>query len=353
MLDIDSKTLKTLKNDFLAIVPTSFFRKLVLANVFFLTLLILIIRPSSIVGGLIIVFCVLALISVNYLFSYFQRKFEIEKILATIRAIHNNRFQNSYDIRLPESLPELEFEIQAMFRKSAEDIRKLKELEKVRTQFLSNVSHELKTPVFAIQGFIETLKDGAIDDPNVNVKYLEKALNHTNHLNNLLTDLIELSRIESKEVKMSFRYFNLKDFLENIVMDLSIFAEDKDIKLVCGTIRENLEVYGDINRIRQVMYNLVSNAIRYTEKGRVDVLIEEGHKTVRIIVRDTGLGIPKKDLTRIFERFYRVDKERSKSMGGTGLGLAIVKHILEAHETGIEVQSVLGSGSEFSFHLKK
>lgn len=278
---------------------------------------------------------------------------EIDRIIQVIRSLRQNRFNEAYDIRLPDNLEELNNEIKELFKKNKDDLNRMQELEKLRSQFISNVSHELKTPLFAIQGFLETLKEGGIDDPNINQKYIEKALNNTYHLNHLITDLIELSKIESKEAKMNFKVFKLKDFLENVVYDLDIIAEEKGLKLILTPIKNNIEVYADIHRLRQVMYNLLSNAIKYTNEGKIIVSTEEIKDTVKITVKDTGIGIPQKDLPYIFQRFYRVDKDRSKMLGGTGLGLAIVKHILEAHNSKIEVKSVLGQGSEFSFYLRK
>ncbi len=159
--------------------------------------------------------------------------------------------------------------------------------------------------------------------------------------------------IESGEMKMSFRYFNIDEFLKGVVSEQSSLAETKNIELVYSPVRDTLQLYGDKDKLKQVVVNLLQNAIKYTEKGKVEVLVEEEKLYGKIIVRDTGIGIPPEDLDRIFERFYRVDKMRSRSVGGTGLGLAIVKHILEAHGTTMTVKSECNIGSEFSFKLKK
>lgn len=281
------------------------------------------------------------------------RKSELNKISGTIRSIRNNEFLDADQIKLGKLLKQLEGEIKSMFLKTQNDITYLKKLEQVRTEFLGNVSHELRTPIFAIQGFLETLLDGALEDPKVNRNFLLKANQHTNNLNNLLNDLIDISMIESGQMKMSFRYFKINEFLETVIAELKQNAESKAIELALGTINPNLEVFGDKNRLRQVMVNLVTNAIKYTEMGKVEVGLIEETKRCKIYVRDTGHGISTKDLERIFERFYRIDKDRSRQIGGTGLGLAIVKHIAEAHGSKVEVKSELGKGSEFSFYLKK
>ena len=234
------------------------------------------------------------------------------------------------------------------------DIGKLEKLERVRSEFLANVSHELRTPIFSIQGFIETLIDGAIDDPKVNREFLQKAYEHSERLNTLLNDLIEISRIESGEMRMSFRYFNISEFLKNVVDEMRPKAEKKSIKLSTTVGSNELLVLGDKDRLRQVMSNLIDNSIKYTDEGgAVEVGVIELRNSARVYVRDNGSGIGKEHLGRIFERFYRVDKDRSRKVGGTGLGLAIVKHIVEAHNSKIEVRSELGKGSEFGFLLKK
>jgi two-component system phosphate regulon sensor histidine kinase PhoR len=240
-----------------------------------------------------------------------------------------------------------------MVDKLNEDITKLKKLERVRSEFLGNVSHELRTPIFAIQGMIETLLQGAIDDKEVNRDFLQRALHNTQNLNTLLGDLIEISRIESGEMKMSFRYFPVREFLVNVVADLQELARLKEIQLLLEDPGSTAEVMGDKERLKQVMVNLIENAIKYNKPGgRVVVSYRPSAGAVQVLVQDAGVGIPHEHLTRIFERFYRVDKERSREAGGTGLGLAIVKHIVEAHGSKVEVRSEVGKGSTFSFELR-
>lgn len=298
----------------------------------------------------------LIVFSINFLsIIYLSRKrrnelAEIEKIITNIR---NNFYEVADEIILSENLSSLEKAIKLMFEKSKNDIEYMRKLQRVRSEFIANVSHELRTPIFAIQGYIETLLNGAINDPKVNVNFLEKAVHHTNNLSNLLNDLINISMIESGEMQMSFRYFELGPYLNSVVEELKYLAEEKNISLNCQPIREGLQVFGDKERLKQVLNNLIQNAIKYTEKGGVEILVEEEKKFVTIKVKDTGIGIPEDQISRIFERFYRVDKARSRAVGGTGLGLSIVKHILEAHNSKVEVKSALGVGSEFSFKLKK
>jgi len=300
---------------------------------------------------LLLVISVFDIILLNYIGK--KRVKEITNIKSAIKDIRKNRFTSPDEIKLGKYLVELEGDIKAMFLRTQNDIANLKKLEQVRTEFLGNVSHELRTPIFAIQGFIETLLDGAINDPKVNKNFLTKASNHTIRLNNLLNDLIDISMIESGQMKMSFRYFNMKDYMESIFNEMNPLAERKNLVLILHPIRENLKLFGDKERLRQVIINLVSNSIKYTEIGKIEILVEEENKFGKIIIKDTGIGISEKDQNRVFERFYRVDKGRSTAVGGTGLGLAIVKHIIEAHGSQVEVKSEIGKGSEFAFKLKK
>lgn len=280
-------------------------------------------------------------------------KSDNKRLIDTINDIRDSKLNSAEEIKLRNNWVELEKSIRSMYERSNNDIANLKKLEHVRTEFLGNVSHELRTPIFAIQGFLETLYNGALDDPKVNKSFLGKAILHTNNLNNLLNDLIDISMIESGNMRMSFSYFNISEFLEAIVAQNTPFAEEKNLILEISSISQNLELYGDKERLRQVMGNLVQNALKYTEKGKVQILVKEEESSATIIVKDTGLGLSKGDLGRVFERFYRVDRDRSRQAGGTGLGLAIVKHIIEAHQSKIEVKSKPGFGSEFSFKLKK
>ncbi len=282
-----------------------------------------------------------------------KRLKEINQLKTIIDSIRNNRYKSADEIKLSKRLIELEGDIKLMFMRTQNDIANLKKLEHVRTEFLGNVSHELRTPIFAIQGYLETLLNGAINDDEVNINFLSKANLHTIRLNNLLNDLIDISMIESGQMRMSFRYFKVKDFLENMANEMRPLADNKNLEIAVHPIRGKLELFGDKDRLRQVITNLLSNAIKYTDEGKVEIIVQEQSKTAKIIIKDSGLGLAENDRERVFERFYRVDKNRSKAAGGTGLGLAIVKHIIEAHNSRVEVESTPNVGSEFSFVLKK
>ncbi len=282
-----------------------------------------------------------------------RKKTDIAELISVIRSIRQNDPLSHESITLNSGLKELESEIQLAYRQVQRDINSLRRLERVRTEFLSNVSHELKTPLFAIQGFLETLLSGAINDPKVNIHFLEKAMFHSNNLASLLNDLVEISLIEAGEMKMSFRYFAVCDFLKTNFSDYADEAARKGLGFRFILPEKDFDVYGDKNRLKQVMHNLIQNAFKYTESGEIIVEVLNEQKRGRISVRDTGIGISEEELPRVFERFYRVDKARSKEIEGTGLGLAIVKHIIEAHGSEIQVKSSPGTGSEFFFLLKK
>ena len=268
--------------------------------------------------------------------------------------IRSGNLDARLDVQSNDEIGQVARAVNEMVDRLKVDIAQLKKLERVRSEFLGNVSHELRTPIFTLQGYLETLLNGAIDDPTVNRSFVEKCSAHAARLNSLLNDLIDISRIESGEMKMSFRYFRINEFLETVTGDFQQAALQRHVKLVSslGT-SSNDEAFGDKERLREVMSNLIDNAIKYNrDGGEVRVRTERGEGKVRITVADTGVGIGEEHLSRIFERFYRIDKDRSREVGGTGLGLAIVKHIVEAHESKVEVQSTVGKGTSFSFTLK-
>jgi len=349
VLDTNSGT----TNKFLAFLKSSliYYRDIILCNAAFIVIFLLLTQDLSLLTQLLISTLIVDLLTISLIGR--RRYNELDEIKIIINNIRKNKYNNEDEIVLDSSLLALEKAIKKMFKKEKNDIEHLQRLQKMRSQFLANVSHELRTPIFAIQGYIETLLNGALDDKNVNMRFLEKANQNTIALSNLLNDLIDISMIESGEMRMSYRYFKVNDFIKQIIQESSKLAEDKKLELIFTPGKEGLEVFGDKEKLKQVMINLIYNAIKYTEKGKVEVLVEEDIKNVKIIIRDTGIGIPENYLDRIFERFYRMDKARSRAQGGTGLGLAIVKHIVEAHNSKVMVSSKIDEGSDFSFLLKK
>lgn len=328
-----------------------YFREFILFLILVVVIIFLLIEKLSLSIPLILLLLVVGIIILNLIGR--RRIKEIDEIKNIISSIRQSKYQSSDEIVLSSNLSVLENEIKEMFEKAKNDIEYLERLQRMRSQFLANVSHELRTPIFSIQGYLETLLNGAIDDPKVNKHFLQKANQNTVNLSNLLNDLIDISMIESGEMRMSYRYFDINNFIQNILSEFIPMAEEKNIKLTFNPTKDGLQVFGDKDKLRQVLVNLLQNAIKYTDEGSIEILLTEEKKVVNIAVKDTGIGIPEEDLNRVFERFYRVDKARSRAVGGTGLGLAIVKHIIEAHNSKIVVQSKLNEGSTFSFKLKK
>lgn len=234
------------------------------------------------------------------------------------------------------------------------DITEMKKLEKMRKDFVANVSHELKTPITSIKGFSETLLDGAMKDKEALEKFLSIILKESDRLQSLIQDLLDLSKIEQQDFKLSIQEFDLVITLKETITMLMGKAEEKNIRLELKSDKETVMIQGDLYRLKQVFINLIANAIAYTPAdGFVHVFVSETDDKVKVTVEDSGIGIDKNEIPRIFERFYRVDRARSRNSGGTGLGLAIVKHIVEAHRGSVNVKSVLGQGSKFMIELNK
>ncbi|MEI4829572.1 ATP-binding protein [Bacillus sp. FJAT-53711] len=233
------------------------------------------------------------------------------------------------------------------------DITELKKLEQMRKDFLANVSHELKTPITSIKGFSETLLDGAMENQQFLEHFLHIILKESDRMQMLIEDLLDLSKIEQQGFRLNMGVVDLKGLLEEVGMILENKASDKDIRLRVD-VNEHISVVGDAERLKQVFINLMNNAILYTPAGgTVSVRLSYDSQNVYIKVSDTGIGIEKEEIPRIFERFYRVDKARSRNTGGTGLGLSIVKHLVEAHHGMITVESAIGVGTTFTVTLEK
>ncbi|MFD0768301.1 two-component system histidine kinase PnpS [Bacillus sp. CGMCC 1.60114] len=233
------------------------------------------------------------------------------------------------------------------------DITELKKLEQMRKDFLANVSHELKTPITSIKGFSETLLDGAMENQQFLEHFLHIILKESDRMQMLIEDLLDLSKIEQQGFRLDMGVVDLKGLLEEVGMILENKASDKDIRLHVD-VNEHISVVGDAGRLKQVFINLMNNAILYTPAdGTVSARLSHDSQNVYIKVSDTGIGIEKEEIPRIFERFYRVDKARSRNTGGTGLGLSIVKHLVEAHHGMITVESEIGVGTTFTVTLQK
>jgi two-component system phosphate regulon sensor histidine kinase PhoR len=234
------------------------------------------------------------------------------------------------------------------------DITELKKLEQVRKDFVANVSHELKTPITSIKGFSETLLDGALSDRQTAEYFLTIILKESDRLQSLIQDLLDLSKIEQQGYQLSIQSCDVKELLEDINIILQSKSKEKEVELRISLPEGLVFIEGDFYRLKQIFINLINNALTYTPKGGFVLVKVEKHKEqVHVIVSDTGIGMKKEEIPRIFERFYRVDRARSRNSGGTGLGLAIVKHLVEAHKGQISVSSEIGKGTTFVVKLNK
>lgn len=295
----------------------------------------------------------------TYLFTmYMLEQFIYRKVKVIYKAIHDSKRTKTSVKQLSlrdNFLDDVESEVLEWTEDRQKEIDELRQTEQYRREYLGNVSHELKTPIFNIQGYIHTLIDGGLKDERINLDYLYKAAKNAERLNTIVEDLEAIALLESGTLAMEMRAFDIYTLTREVYESLEMQADASDIELAFkkGCEKQTM-VLGDRDRIRQVLVNLITNSIKYgTENGRTLVGFYDMDPNILIEVSDDGIGINKDDLPRVFERFYRVDKSRSRHMGGTGLGLSIVKHIMEAHNQTINVRSTKDEGSTFAFTLEK
>ena len=274
----------------------------------------------------------------------------------SVRVISDEIFQSDVDSTITTNMEDLLKKIRQYDDDQKSEISEMKKQETFRREFIGNLAHELKTPLFTSESYILTLLDGAIDDDEVNKKYLKIAGKAINRLNLIVKDLDLITKIESGESEIQRTDFDIINLAQNVIEMLEITASKRNIKLILEfNDKLPLRVNADNEKIQQVLTNLVENSIKYgKENGTTELVIQELTEN-KIIVRvtDNGLGIKEKHFNRLFERFYRVDQSGSRKGGGSGLGLAIVKHIMDAHDEKIYIESEFGVGSEFSFTLEK
>ncbi len=307
---------------------------------------------------------ILGIPAVNFIVGYFLlaallEKFIYRRIKVIYKTINNFKAPRSAGpivINITDDiLSKVEHEVVDWGKKQTQEIERLKTSENYRKEFLGNVSHELKTPIFNIQGYLHTLIDGGLHDDKINKSYLYKASQNLDRLSAIVEDLETISQLETNALNLDIRKFDIVKLIKETFDNLEMQADLKDIKLVLKDgSPKSLAVMGDKDRIRQVITNLLTNSIKYgKQKGTTSVGLYDMHDNLLVEVTDNGIGITEEHLPRLFERFYRVDKSRARGQGGTGLGLAIVKHIMEAHHQTINVRSTVGLGSTFGFTLKK
>ena len=295
------------------------------------------------------------------LISYALQTFIYRKIKLIYKLIYQTKASKREEFYYKNILPqkgidEVREDVEKWAIQRKEEIELLQQNETYRKEFLQNLSHELKTPIFAIQGYVDTLLNGALENPDVNKKFLNSTSRNVDRLVNLVDDLDEISKLESGEQLLYQQNFVIQDLLKEVYETLAIKAEEKEIKCIIKKgCEQPLTVYADKEKIRQVFINLVDNAIKY---GKQNGTIESSFyridgRRILIEISDDGSGIAEEHLPRIFERFYRTDLARSRKVGGSGLGLSICKHIVEAHGQTIHVRSKIDVGTTFGFTLPK
>lgn len=285
----------------------------------------------------------------------------------------NNRISNLYklirSLKLGKDMKEVlaehasddpilsaEEEVREWSNQRSSEIRRLREQEKYRREFLSNISHEFKTPLFAIQGYIETLQDGMLEeDPKLSIQFLSKASRNIDRLTYLISDLDEISKLETGKISLNMEKFDIIPLLIETKEQLEDKAKKQDINIILNfKTNTTILVEADKLKIQQVLVNLIDNSLKYgKEGGKTTISIFHLIDQVLIEVTDNGLGIEEKNIARVFERFFRTDRSRSREIGGSGLGLSIVKHIIEAHEQTVNARSTEGLGTTFGFTLEK
>lgn len=294
-----------------------------------------------------------------FLIDYAINHFIYRKIKLVYKTIHTQRTpKGSFKNRAnnSESIEYVSQAVEEWSSKQQHEIDELKKMADYRREFLGNISHELKSPIFNIQGYVLTLLDGGLEDPNINKDYLIRTEKSINRMIAIVEDLEEISKLESGELKLNLQRFDMCDLVRDVIDFLEMKATKNNTQVVFENKTERpVFVSADKKRIRQVLINLIENAIKYGDKPENKVIIKvfDMDELYLFEVKDNGPGIAEENLSRIFERFYRTDKGRSRDTGGTGLGLAIVKHIIEAHQKKITARSKLGTGTTFSFTLQK
>ena len=295
------------------------------------------------------IFIITALLFVtNLIVTYFLlNKFFYDRIKVIYKSIY--KFKGTSTIT-----EHVEKEAEEWAEAKEEELKQMKKDANYRREFLGNVSHELKTPIFNIQGYVQTLIDGGLEDENINLKYLKRANKSVNRMINIVDDLEVISRLETEQDELDLQKFNIVELIKEVFDQMEMKSSEMNISLSYKNESQSDFVFADRDKIQQVLINLISNSIKYGKNGgNVDIRLFDMESNMLIEIGDNGIGIAEESLDRLFERFYRVDKNRSREIGGTGLGLAIVKHILEGHNQSINVRSTKGVGSTFSFFLPK
>lgn len=339
----------------IALYTSTFISLIVTATATVITFLLPLSNAILLLSGLLL----LTFIISYFIIAYYLKKYIYRKIKVIYKSIHKQKISAEgglAGVNLSENIIEkVEKEVEEWSENQQKEIEKFKSWADYRRKYIGDISHELKTPVFNIQGYLHTLLEGGLYDKNINLSYLKKAVKNVDRLQTIIEDLSAISRLESGEMVLDLEEFDIKTLAEEVFEELEYTASKKEIKLFFkeGTAG-NYTVSADRETIRQVLLNLIGNSIKYSEEsGTTTLSFYDMHKQVLIEISDNGIGVDEKHIPFVFDRFYRVDKSRSRKQGGTGLGLSIVKHIIEAHGQRINLRSTKGIGSTFGFTLEK
>lgn len=306
-------------------------------------------------GLYVLAFVIIALCTIS-LYRYAIIRFIHNKIRIIYKTIGKPlKYQRELQNRNTGLMQLVERDVAEWAINKNKQIRELRKLETYRKEFVGNVSHELKTPIFNAQGYIESLLDGGLHDEKINIDYLQKAALNLDRLEAIVTDLLSISKFEAGQIVLQKDYFDIIDMAKVVMVQYQHLQNEFKTKIAVDEKLRPLQVYADPHRIQQVLENLISNAIKYgkQEYGRVNISFLDLDDQIIVEIHDDGPGIREEDIPRLFERFFRADKSRNRKIGGTGLGLSIVKNIIEAHHQTIHVQSEIGIGTTFSFSLNK
>jgi len=290
---------------------------------------------------------------------YLLRYYIFRRIKLIYKIIHRHKMPADFRAEKLDMqrdiLDDVEKEVDAWATQNAQEFEELERLATYRRRFIGDVSHELKTPIFNIQGFVHTLLDGALHDPEVNMQYLQRAAKNADRLENIVEDLETINKLESGQMVLDLMDFDIHELTDDVFADLERRAAERNIRLTYKEgANQHYKVMADKESIRQVLMNLIHNSIKYGREGGITkVSFYDMETFILVEVSDNGIGIEEEHVKHVFDRFYRVDKSRSRDVGGTGLGLSIVKHIIEAHKQTINVRSTTGKGATFGFTIEK
>ena len=305
----------------------------------------------------VVLFGAISAVVIALIVAYFVSRsitLPVRQMKVTAERIAKGDFSRRVRVKSKDEFGELARSLNTMADELQQKMENLKKMDSMRTDFVANVSHELKTPLTLIKGYIETLEDKAMDDREESGKFLSIIKEHTDRLGHIIDDLLSLSELELSKDCLCKTEFDLKELIDEISLGFERAVTERSQTLTVSSQGADLRIKADRDKVEQVFVNLIDNAIKYTkESGRIEVSLLGQDRAVSVIVRDNGIGIPKKHLGRVFERFYRVDKARSRQLGGTGLGLGIAKHIVLVHNGNITIESELNRGTKVSVTLPR